>query len=85
MKSLKSCKNVSGFFMEPCLFDYLIVRDGDMNGKEIGKYCGQSASIRILSTAPSLWISMITDKQDNRRGFNASWELIDRKGIHETI
>ncbi|XP_065654048.1 uncharacterized protein LOC100210662 isoform X5 [Hydra vulgaris] len=66
------------FLMEDCIFDYLVVRDSGKFGKELGRFCGKNTSITIISHASSLWLNMITDYQENRHGFNATWELIDR-------
>lgn len=63
------------FFDEPCKFDYLHIRDKDSNGKELGKLCGDTIPSPITSEHNSLWINMITDREDNEAGFRASWEL----------
>ena len=66
---------ISEFFDEPCKFDYLLIRDGDFQGKIVGIYCGNDIPKYIESKGTSLWVNMITDGQDDRAGFRASWEL----------
>lgn len=82
------------FFDEPCKFDYLHIRDKDVNGAELGKFCGQEIPAPILSKSSQLWVSMITDGQDNKAGFRASWEVQEQEpnscggiltGLHGTF
>ena len=64
-------------FDEPCKFDYLQIKDGDTWGTPLGKFCGNSIPHPIISTEKSLWVNMITDSDDTRAGFRASWELLE--------
>ena len=67
------------FFDEPCKFDYLLVRDKEHNNDVLGKFCGKSSPSPIISKSNSLWVTMITDGQDNRAGFRASWEIQEQE------
>ena len=74
---------ISEFFDEPCKFDYLLIRDGDSHGKILGIYCGNDIPKYIESKGNSFWVNMITDRQDNRAGFRASWELTKSLNLGE--
>lgn len=67
------------FFDEPCKFDYLLVRDKEHNNAILGKFCGKPIPSPIISKSNSLWVTMITDGQDNRAGFRASWEIQEQE------
>ena len=76
-KTCKFCNFISEIFDGPCTFDYLQIKDKDYSGEELGKFCGTTAPLPIVSLSNALWISMVTDGEDNRAGFRASWELKD--------
>ncbi|XP_066922926.1 bone morphogenetic protein 1-like [Clytia hemisphaerica] len=67
------------FFDEPCKFDYLEVRDKEHNNRLFGKFCGSRIPGPIISESNSLWVTMITDGQDNKAGFRASWEIKEKQ------
>lgn len=67
------------FFDEPCKFDYLLVRDKEHNNEVLGRFCGNSIPSPIISKSNSLWVTMITDGQDNKAGFRASWEIQEQE------
>ena len=67
------------FFDEPCKFDYLLVRDKEHNNDVLGKFCGTTIPGPIVSKSNSLWVTMITDGQDNKAGFRASWEIQEQE------
>jgi len=66
------------FFDEPCKFDYLKIHENNSTGREIGTYCGNEIPKYIESKGTALWVNMITDRQDNRAGFRASWEVQEK-------
>ena len=70
---------ISEFFDEPCKFDYLEVRDKEHNNRLFGKFCGSQIPATIISESNSLWVTMITDGQDNKAGFRASWEIKEKQ------
>ena len=61
--------SLSEIFDGPCTFDYLQLRDKDYKGEELGKHCGNKVPQPIVSSSNALWISMVTDGEDNRAGF----------------
>ena len=67
------------FFDEPCKFDYLLVQDKEHNNDILGKFCGKNIPSPVFSKSNSLWVTMITDGQDNRAGFRASWEIQEQE------
>lgn len=66
-----------------CNYDYLEVHDGDSeNSTQIGTYCGTNSSVPqfpIISTHNYLWLKFKTDSTNHRRGFMATYEIIDRE------
>lgn len=72
-------------FEGPCKFDFLQIRDKNYKGKELGKFCGQEIPEPVISISSSLWVSMVTDGEDNRAGFRASWKLQEAQPEGKTI
>lgn len=66
-------------FAGPCKFDYFLVRDGAYNGKELGRFCGNELPLPIISLGNTLWVNMITDGEEERAGFRASWKVQESK------
>lgn len=71
-----------------CTGDFVRVTDGDCNkGRAETRYCGNSNTAPFLSTGNKLCLKFYSDESLRSKGFNASFEAIDRparpKGINE--
>jgi len=57
----------------------LLIQDKEANNEILGKFCGQEIPAPIVSKSNSLYVNMITDAQDNKAGFRASWEVQEQE------
>lgn len=71
-----------------CTGDFVRITDGSCNnGRAETRYCGNSNIAPFLSTGNKLCLKFYSDESLTSKGFNASFEAIDRparpKGMEE--
>ncbi|CAH1775425.1 unnamed protein product [Owenia fusiformis] len=73
-----------------CAYDYVQVKEKDINGNELGRFCGESAPNPLTSVTNQLWVKFRTDVSEAGRGFHASYfsicnnRLTDFRGVIES-
>ncbi|KAL2085662.1 hypothetical protein ACEWY4_018982 [Coilia grayii] len=61
-----------------CRYDYVKIYDGDSASYPlVGTYCGNIIPASFLSTGNFLTFQFVTDGSVNRRGFNATYTVVD--------
>ncbi|GFQ96473.1 cubilin, partial [Trichonephila clavata] len=58
-----------------CLYDYVLVQD--LDGTEIGKFCGNRRPPSLTSMDSSIFVKFVTDASVARDGFTANYEFLD--------
>lgn len=61
---------------EFCNTDYLEIRNGNISGSLIGRYCGSNIPSTLTEEYESLWIKFRSDDQGTASGFMAYYNLI---------
>ncbi|GFU96639.1 cubilin [Trichonephila clavipes] len=58
-----------------CQYDYILVQD--LDGTEIGKFCGNRKPPSLTSMDSSIFVKFVTDASVARDGFTANYEFLD--------
>ena len=62
-----------------CLYDAVEVFDGDNHQTPLlGMYCGNLIPDVIVSTTNALYVMMVSDKYNNKGGFQAKFQIVSK-------